>query len=994
MKKHCNMRNLISLLCLLSCTSVAGQQNVALNRAVYHSSAIDYDKVGHLITDGSEKTSWQSKTGADHWVAIDLGAVTPVTKVKISWGDNSGLVYKIQTALREPELAEWTDVYATTRGKGGVEEITLPAGASARSVRIYISSVKELRRSSSVSIKEVEIDGEKKVILPERRQPFLTGGNTLALDDGNWKVQNESFLTVAGEELSSPAYDDSNWIPAKVPGTILGSYLAIGALPDPYYSDQNELISESFFTFSNFWYRNTFRVPPSFAPGSRLYMAFEGVNWKSRIYINGKLAGLIDGAFRRARFDVTDLLYRDKDNAVTVFIQKLDHATPWPRKVLRKFIGAPTVNGDFIGYDSPTFMAASGWNWQPIVRGRNLGIWNTVTLESGSTVEIKDPYIVNTLNLPDTTKALLTFKTDIRNYASTPQEGTLKLQFLGQTYRQKVTLPPDRTGTVTIGNIKVSHPALWWPNGYGNPVLHNVEVTFENQTGTALDTKSFKHGIRDLQSKVENNILYVYVNGTKLLIRGGNWGLPEALLNCDEAGFDLRVRLHRDANFNMIRNWVGQNTHRYLYEACDRYGILIYDDFWLANAVDGPDPTDNTLFMNNAKDKIRHFRHHASLAFYCGRNESYPPAELDKAMREAVSELDGSRYYASHSAADEFTGLGPYDIMSKEWYFANRGKTFHSEQGIIAFPVVESLRQMMPEQYWWPVNDMWAIHDYQTPRSLLFTQTLQQRYGIPSNEEEYTRKAQMLNMESSKAIFESLQNNRGSGVLIWMSQSSWPSMICQLYDHYFEPTASFFGAKRACSPIHIFWNPLNNMLRVANNSLKPLHNVTAHAGIYDVKGNLRHTKEIQLDVNEGEAADGFELPVRKDKLDLIRLQLKAGDTLLAENFYWTQDADESCQELLQLPATPLTVTCRKEVVDGETIVTATIANKSKAPAINIRLGIHDAQDRRVLPVFYSDNYFSLLPGDKKEVRLSYKTEGESSLFVEGWNVDRTYNRLK
>jgi hypothetical protein len=987
------MKKIILLVCcFVFGISLFGQQNVALNRAVYQSSSVDYNKTGHLITDGSAETSWQSKIASEHWVAIDLGAVTPVRKLKINWGANWASAYKIQIADETPNKASWKDIYVTTQGKGGLEEIDL-SGQECYSLRIFAVSANDPRRG--IDIKEVEIEGEKKVVLPERKQPFIKDGNQLVLTDGNWKVQNALFLSDSADVISTAAFNDSEWIPAKVPGTILGSYLAIGALPDPYYGDQNEQISESFFTFNNFWYRNTFLVPNTFKK-NRLYLSFEGINWKSKIYVNGKFVGAIDGAFQRARFDVTGLLNLNKENVVAVFIQQLENATPGPRKVLRKYIGAPTTNGDLSGYDSPTFMAASGWNWQPIVRGRSLGIWNTVQLEAGSAVEIKDPYIVNTLNLPDTTQAKLTFTADLKNEAATAQEGVLKVQLLGKTYSKNLKLSPHSTETIHIDNIIVENPTLWWPNGYGNPVLHEVNVTFENRNGTKEKTR-FKHGIRDLQCKVENNILFVYVNGRKLLLRGGNWGLPEALLNCDEVGFDLRVRLHRDANFNMIRNWVGQNTFNYLYEACDKYGILIYDDFWLANRSDGPDPKNNEMFMANAKDKIRNVRSHASLAFYCGRNESYPPEILDKALREAVKELDGSRYYGSHSAADEFTGLGPYDIMPNEWYFTNRGKTFHSEQGIIAVPVVESIREMMPEKYWWPINDMWAIHDYQTPRSLLFTKTLQHRYGIPESLDEYAKKAQMVNLESSKAIFESLQNNRGSGVLLWMSQSSWPSMICQLYDHYFEPTASYFGVKKACEPVHIFWNPLNNMLRVANNSLLPLEGITAQADIYDLKGTLIHSKQLKINVKQGEAIDCFELPIAADNLNLIRLSLKDNrSNLLSDNFYWTQDADASCKELLSLPTVSLVTSIKKQITNGQTMLVATLTNQGNAPALTIRLGIHNDRGERLLPVFYSDNYFSLLPGEKKQIRLTYNADwdGEKmALFTEGWNVDRIYNKI-
>ena len=155
------------------------------------------------------------------------------------------------------------------------------------------------------------------------------------------------------------------------------------------------------------------------------------------------------------------------------------------------------------------------------------------------------------------------------------------------------------------------------------------------------------------------------------------------------------------------------------YDACDRYGILIWDDFWLANPGDGPEPLDNAMFMRNAEDKIRRVRSHASLVIYCGRNEGVPPAALDQGMNKATEQLDGTRYYIPASDRGLVTGHGPYENEDPEWYFANRGGTFHTEQGIVCVPPVESMRAMMPEEDLWPISDMWAVHDYQENRSLL-----------------------------------------------------------------------------------------------------------------------------------------------------------------------------------------------------------------------------------------------------------------------------------
>ncbi len=335
--------------------------------------------------------------------------------------------------------------------------------------------------------------------------------------------------------------------------------------------------------------------------------------------------------------------------------------------------------------------------------------------------------------------------------------------------------------------------------------------------------------------------------------------MPEGLLRCDEEGYDTRVRLHKDMNFNMIRNWVGMTGNDAFYDACDKYGLLIWDDFWLANPSDGPDPTDHEMFIANARDKIRRIRNHPSLALYCGRNEGMPPKDLDEAMRKAATDLDGTRFYLSNSAAGIVTGHGPYEMQAPEWYFANRGSSLHSELGIVAVPAVESMRAMLPAEKLWPINDLWGLHDLSQARGPAYLAQLGKYYGPAADLEDFCRKAQMLNWECSKAMLEAWQSKQGSGCLIWMTQAAWPSLICQAYDYYFEPAAAYFGFKKACEPVHIFWDSHSNQIMVANDTLDDLKGLKAEAEIYDFTGHRRMYRSTIIDVPAATAQVCFPL---------------------------------------------------------------------------------------------------------------------------------------
>lgn len=964
--------------------------NIALNRACYQSAAADYDHTAHLTTDGHEDTFWLSSDEPSPWIYVDLGAELSFDRVVVAWGEHHASDYTIEAAdAGSPSSPEgWRRVARRADFAGGMDEVTF-GSREARYVRIRCENPDR----ENLEIREFSVYGpERRVVesLPERNA--LIEGRYL-LRNNDWSLQRSSYVDGDGERVSSPGFNTEGWIPAQVPGTVLGSYLAIGALPDPNYGAQQLMISDEFFT-SDFWYRNEFELPAEFS-GRRIWLHFDGVNWKADVFVNGRRAGRIEGAFIRSSFDVTELVRAGERNVVAVLVHRNDH----PGAVTEQHLNDPDDNGGIIGLDSPTFLASIGWNWMPTIRGRNTGIWNDVYLAATDDVVLSDPFVKTILLLPDTSRADLEIEVGLENRADRPVRGTIEGKIGEVSFSMPVELSASERRTVRLTpaefpQLRFNHPRLWWPNGYGDQPLYTLDLAFR-QGDRVSDTERVVFGIRQYAYTVVNNNFRIWVNGFPVIVRGGNWGMADALLHCDAKRYDTYVRLHREMNLNMIRNWIGMEGDDEFYEACDRYGIMIWDDFWLANPVDGPHPTDNAMFMRNVRDKIRHFRNHASVAVWTGRNEGYPPAELDSAMRYTTGLLDGTRYYLSSSAHAPVTGLGPYETKDPRWYFANRGTTFHSEQGIVTPPNIESLRAMMPAGSLWPINDMWGLHDWTQPRVQIFTDDMTRSYGEPRSAEDFCRKAQMLNMEGPKALMEAWQSNRGPGVMVWMSHPAWPSLICQTYDYYYEPTAAYFAFRTACEPVHVMWRADNEKVQVVNNTREDLTGLKVACEVYDLSGRRVERFDATVDAPSNSVNDvrTMTYPAEISSVHFIRLTLcDSRGQRLSSNFYWRGVQYLDYRDLTgMVKASPRVSAVHRRMGDRE-VVTVSLDNRTDRVVLMLRLLLVDRQTgERILPAIYEDNYLSLVPGESREVTISFDAAEQArdyTLRVEGWNTPR------
>lgn len=930
-------------------------------------------------------SSWMSATNNQEWVYVDLGSVSSFDKVVLHWVDKA-VNGKIQTSN---DAKQWTDVASLPQSDGLTDEIAVKGNAR------YVRVLMDKAANKHYILSELEVMGKGGLVPQPAVQPSANGSE-MKLSGGNWKLQRASEVSAKGEEISTSAFDAGKWIVATVPGTVLSSYKNIGALPDPNYSDNQLNISESFF-YSNFWYRNEFDVPANFKK-ERLFLNFDGINWKANVYLNGKKIGRIEGAFKRGIFDITADAVEGK-NVLAVEIIKNSHIGA----IKEKNKQSTDFNGGILGADNPTFHATIGWDWIPTMRGRNIGIWNDVKLTTSGKVTVSDPLVESVLPLPDTTSVRLTAEVIVKNNDANPVKGTLEGKVGDITFSRSVELNSGEVKAVRFtadefAQLNMKNPRLWWPKGYGQPNLYDANFTFKVDDKVS-DSKDFKVGIRQMTFNEDNHVLNMYINGRRFIGRGGNWGFSESNLNYRAREYDAAVAYHADMNFTIMRNWVGMIGDEELYEACDKHGIMIWQDFWLANPADGPDPYYPEMFIDNAEDYVRRIRSHASLALYCGRNEGFPPAVIDKELRRIVKNEHPGLHYISSSADDVVSGHGPYRMLPAKTYFTleTGNDKFHSERGMPNVLTYEGFQRTYSPEGMWPQSHEWGMHDYTlegAQGATSFNEIIAKGYGEANNAKEFTEKAQWVNYDGHRSLFESRSKNR-MGLLMWMSHSCWPSMVWQTYDYYFEPTAAYFGIKKACEPLHIQWNPATDEVEVVNYSAGNKENLTAKVQILNMDATLAWEKETTVNSNEDTTNKciKLEFPESLSKVHFIKMWLYENGKLVSDNFYHRSLEENNYQDLNTLPSVKLLSDVKvQKGSDGTWSAVVNIENTSEVPALMIRLNVvGDKDGDQFLPVFYSDNYFSLLPAEKKEVKISWKdvdTRGNAPIVkITGFNVE-------
>ena len=606
--------------------------------------------------------------------------------------------------------------------------------------------------------------------------------------------------------------------------------------------------------------------------------------------------------------------------------------------------------------------------------------------------------------------------------------------------------------------LSVRDPKLWWPNGYGQQILYGmrvialvdgqlsdqkdsriglrqmtyelslmdskgelrrVEVDYAKARQLGQDITDGSHeGLRKVEGGWATSLtkegetslavkdvpdtgltpyLVIKVNGVKIAARGGNWGTDDWRKRVSRERLEPYFRLHHDAHLNTIRNWVGQNTEDVFYDLADEYGLLVLNDFWASTQDYQLEPQDVPLFLKNAADVISRYRNHPSIALWFGRNEGVPQPILNEGLEKLVHDLDGTRWYTGSSNRVNLQNSGPYSYKEPETYYTEHAKGFSVEVGTPSFPTLEAFEAAVPAPDRWPISDVWAYHDWHPTgngATKSFLDAMTAKLGAPTSLEDFERKAQLMNYETHRAIFEGMNAElwtKSSGRLLWMTQPAWPSTMWQILSHDYDTHAAFYGTQKGSEIVHVQMNFPEHRLELVNNGLTPIAGASLRARVVGLDGKLLAERVSKIDAAANSTAQGEALdlsgPLAQGAV-VVRLDLTAADgTALSSNLYWLARDAEGSRKLSAMAAQPVTLSATSAQSGAETAVTVSLANTGAAPALNGKLTLTDAEGVRILPAYYADNYISLLPGEHRTVEIRYPgVVASAKVELRGWNV--------
>jgi hypothetical protein len=900
----------------------------------------------------------------------------------------------------------------------------------------------------------------------------LAGKNLWKFENG-WKLAAAPQVKVPGAEIAKAGFVDKDWLPATVPGTVLTTMIDRGIYPDPDYGLNNLAIPESL-AHQDYWYRVEFKTPAA-TRGQRLTLTFEGINYAAEVWLNGKKLGGFTGAFLHGKFDVTGLVAASGKNALAVRVSPPPHPGVAHEQSM---LAGPGENGGLEVIDGPTFAAAEGWDWIPGIRDRNTGIWQNVTLAASGPVEVGDLQVVTMLPKPDHSEADIAIEVPLANAASGAVEGILTAAFDNTKVTKHLHLAPGETlirlEPGEFAQLKVQHPRLWWPNGYGEPALHTLRVSFtaagklssqrvidfgmrevsyeislvdptghlrrvevlpsrtHNQALPLIDESH--EGIRQIDDKTPDLLppgqtlpdwrlhswvqslepgaegspsirpvagdwpgtdLVIKVNGVRIAARGGNWGMDDSRKRVSIEHLEPFFRLHRDAHVNLIRNWMGQNTEENFYALADKYGLMVWNDFWESTQNYNLEAQDPALFLKNARDTILRFRYHPSIVVWCGRNEGVPQPILNQGLATLVRTLDHTRYYTGSSNQVNLRNSGPYQFQPLETYYRiNRG--FSVELGIPSVPTLESIKSFIPLPDRWPISDTWAYHDWhQSGNGAVapYMAHMDTEFGAATSLEDFERKAQMLDYAGHRAIFEGFAAHLwqpNSGRMIWMTQPAWPSMEWNFLSWDYDTQSSFYGTQKACEPVHAQLDLTSNAVDLINLGEARTFKVRTHLMSLDGKTLSDQTYPVLAAANDRTSVSRLDLDqLAAGHTVLVELQVSdAAGAPVSDNFYWWAKDEASLRELNGLPQAALSASATVVAANGERKATVKIKNSGSSPALMIKLTLQDAATgERILPAYYSENYISLLPGEERIVTIAFPADaGKPAIGLRGWNL--------
>jgi exo-1,4-beta-D-glucosaminidase len=875
---------------------------------------------------------------------------------------------------------------------------------------------------------------------PEQNEP----PDKLVLRD-QWTLQSSAKVEAKGEVVSTIDFAPQGWHNVTVPSTVVAALVKDKTLPDPFFAmNLREFDGVTYPVGGNFsniamqpdspyavswWYRKQFAAPASYN-GKTVWLNFKGINYCANVWLNGKQIATsndIAGAWRTYELNVTDAV------------------KPGAENVLAVQVFAPTEND----------LAITFVDWNPAPPDKNMGLWREVYLTTSGPVALRYPTVVSKLNLPANDRAELTVTALVRNGTDHPVTGKLNAVIQNiktsktrvHVFEQEVVLAPNESKDVTFlpekfGDLTVSNPELWWPAQMGEPHLYRLAMQFEIN-GAVSDESETRFGIREVTSEVNaSGGRAFHVNGKNILIRGGGW-TPDMMLREDSQRLHDEFRYVRDMGLNTVR-LEGKLETQEFFDLADREGILVMAgwcccDFW--ERWPRWKPQDFEIAQQSLRDQIYRLRSHPSLVMWLNGSDNPPPPDVEQMYltiekqllwpNPVVSSATGKPTTVTGASGVKMTG--PYEYVAPSYWEddtlqgqSNRKQCnpggcggaygFNTETSMgPAVPPIESIHAMVGKDHLWPIDEVWNYHagggEFKTIK--IFSDALANRYGKSDNVEDFAFKSQLQTYEGVRAMYEAYSRNKyeATGVIQWMLNNAWPSMIWHLYDYYLRPGGGYFGAKRAMEALHPIYGYDDHSIWVVSSQYEDVKGLKLTTKVYNLDMTEKFSHEDSLDAAADSTAKVLTLPDVPGLSPVYFVGLRLNDStgkLVGSNFYWLSTKPETIDwakstwwmtptdsyadftALAQLPKIKLKVSSRTDRNGEDSVTHVTVENPGKSLAFFVRLKVESDHGEEILPVVWEDNYISLLPGEKRNVTATYRTEtGREKPVVEvsGWNVE-------
>lgn len=847
----------------------------------------------------------------------------------------------------------------------------------------------------------------------------------------NWKIQSSTHIKENGAVISSYSHCTNDWFSASVPSTVLGTLVLNKVYENPYFGKNLENIPTELFKVP-WWYSTHFDLTDQQA-SNFASLCLDGINYKANVWLNGHLvadSNAIDGAYRITSFDISEYIISE-NNVLAIEI-------------------LPPKPGDF----STGFV-----DWNPAPPDGNMGVFRPVTLQLHGGVNIEKPFVQTKVNLKTLKEADLTVSTQLVNYSDKSISGILTGKIEDIQFSQKVYLKANSEKAIIFTpkefpQLHFKNPRLWWPIHLGEPNLYELDLQFKIDNEVSKATQ-VKFGIREVKDYWLNDIHRGFmVNGQKVLIKGAGWTDDLFLMDTHQS-IETQVKYVKQMNLNCIRLEGFWGKDHKLYDLCDAHGILLmvgWSCHWeheihmgipVNERFGGVYKQEDIQHVAQAwEDQVIWLRNHPSIFVWTVASDKVPITELEEKYIETFAKYDPTRPYlnstggvgsdqhviGSEEVISEISGLsgvkmlGPYAYTAPGYWYTdtNFGGAygFNTETGPGAqVPQLASLRKMIPEADLWPIGKVWDYHcgRYEFADLSRFTKAIDERYGIPKDLIDFDKKAQAMNYELMRPMFEAFQVNKkkSTGIIQWMLNAAWPKMYWQLYDYYLMPTGAFYATQKACSPLHLIYNYGNNQIYVINDHQYKVENLLALIRIYDINSKVIFEKVISFNAAPDAAFSIFSIEPLENLSTVYFIDLRLFNnekTEISTNFYWLSTKKEildyeadlgefayhtpskqyaDLRLLNTLPKVDIDVVSTFEKLGDEQNVTVTLENNNNTIAflINLKL-VEKGSENVILPVFWEDNFISLLPGEKRTLCSTFKSEAEAELKVDGWNLNK------